>query len=158
MDIKAIVARSENNVIGKNNSIPWHYSKDLKHFKQSTMGDTLVMGRRTYESPGTYPGREVIVVTSTKDYDHVKTVDSPDDAIDKANNTSIWICGGNSIYDHFMGEVDEIVVSEIPVNIDNGDTFFPEIPEYYEKYKTEDKGSFIIRRYKKQTIPKDVLD
>ena len=75
MYISLIVAVAENGVIGRNGELPWHIPADLKHFKSTTMGKPLIMGRKTFESIGKpLPGRTMIVITRRSDY-------APDGAI-----------------------------------------------------------------------------
>lgn len=70
MRLSILVAMAKNRVIGQNNQLPWHLPADLKHFKFLTMGQTIVMGRKTYESIGRpLPGRENIIITRQSGYD-----------------------------------------------------------------------------------------
>lgn len=149
-EIKMIAARDKNGVIGKDGGIPWHYPEDMAHFKNTTIGSTVIMGRKTYESPGWYPKREVIVVTTTEEYHErsdVITASSPDEAIEKASNETIWICGGQRLYEEFMGQAEELVISEIPEEVEGGDTFFPDITDKYGLELSRDMDNFLIRRY-----------
>src|SRR5215210_1135429 len=87
MIVSLLVAASENNVIGKNNQLPWHLPNDLKYFKNLTWGLPIVMGRKTFESIGkALPGRKNIVITRNKAYaaDGVTVVHRIEDAIDVA--------------------------------------------------------------------------
>ena len=70
MKVKLIVAKAENNAIGKDNDMLWHLPKDFKFFKNQTLGHTLIMGRKTYESIGKpLPGRKTIIITRDKNYE-----------------------------------------------------------------------------------------
>lgn len=151
MNIRMIVAQDENGAIGKDGEIPWHYPEDLKHFKNSTMGGSVIMGRRTFESPGPLPGREIIVLTTSKNYPDkdVKVARNTDEALDKATNDDVWICGGEGVYESFMGEADEIIVSLIPEEVD-GDTYFPEISDEYNIYQQRTMETFDLVKYKKR--------
>lgn len=149
-DIKMIAARDMQGVIGKDGGIPWHYPKDMAHFKNSTMNDTVIMGRKTYESPGWYPEREVIVVTRSEEYhkrSDLITASSPEEAIDKASNEIVWICGGQGLYEYFMGEATELIISEIPERIEGGDTYFPNVTDDYNLAQSRDMDNFLIRTY-----------
>lgn len=152
--IKMIVAMGENRVIGKDGEIPWHYPEDLQHFKEQTMGSTIIMGRKTFESPGLLPGREIIVLTRSEEYPDkdVKVARDKDDALEKATNDEVWICGGQGVYDQFMDIADKIFVSEIPEEPD-GDTYFPEISNRYGKYDEEEKETFTLKKYSKLAVP-----
>lgn len=151
MNIRMIVAQDENGVIGKDGEIPWHYPEDLKHFKESTMGGSVIMGRKTFESPGPLPGREIIVLTRSKDYPDkdVKVARNIDEALDKATNKDVWICGGEGVYESFMGKADEIIVSLIPEDVD-GDTYFPDISDEYDIYQQRTMETFDLVKYKKR--------
>src|SRR5688500_5209285 len=106
MRISIIVAVAENGVIGRRGSLPWHLSDDLKRFKQLTMGHTIVMGRRTWESIGRpLPGRRMIVVSRQPGYatgvDGVQSASSLDEATSmaaRAADDEAFVVGGASIY------------------------------------------------------------
>lgn len=99
---------AENRVIGRNNSLPWHLSEDLKYFKATTMGHSIIMGRKTWESIGrALPGRTSIVVSTNEDYEApgAKVVNSLPEAIRLAESISIidgteeaFVIGGAGLY------------------------------------------------------------
>ncbi|EON75821.1 Dihydrofolate reductase [Lunatimonas lonarensis] len=133
LKISIIVAKGENNVIGKDNDLPWHLPSDLKHFKETTKGHHVVMGRKTFESlPKPLPGRTHLVITRNKEYivpegHHVFS--SLEDAIDFAtekNLSQIFILGGAEIYKEALPYTDELIVTEVHAKPE-GDTFFPEL-------------------------------
>ncbi len=144
--VSIIVAKSINNVIGINNSIPWHIPADLKMFKRLTNGNTIIMGRKTYESIGKpLPDRFNIVVSSTmsKTESGILVVKNLDQAILKApKDKNVFIVGGQRIYEEALNKnlVDKLYVTEIEKEFD-GDTFFPEINT--EMYYLEEKGELI---------------
>ena len=109
--VRAIVAVSPDGVIGYNGSIPWKKSLDLKRFKATTMGGTLVMGRKTWDSIGhrKLPGRETLVLSRTPQPD-VTTCDSMVGAIQYAEaiGNPIWIAGGAEIYSLALPHTTEI--------------------------------------------------
>lgn len=124
--INLIVATDLNGVIGVGADIPWHIPNDFQWFKQCTMGGTLIMGRKTYESIGRpLPGRKTIVLSSdpTLDYNHalVTVVGSLDDAIQLArqNDTSIWVCGGGHVYSQALTRdiIDAIYHTEVNMEV-----------------------------------------
>src|SRR5215470_15828518 len=100
MTISFIAAVSENNVIGKDNQLPWHLPADMRYFKNITWAMPVIMGRKTYESLGKpLPGRFNVVITRNKDWkaDGVKVVQTVDDGIAAASQTEskeIFIIGG----------------------------------------------------------------
>lgn len=123
-----IYARAENGAIGKDGSLPWHIPADLKRFKQLTMNNPMIMGRKTFESlPGLLPGRRHIVLTRRERWDSegAEVAPSVEDAQALANRDDpeeIAIIGGAAIYDVFMPLADRIELTQIHADFD-GDTF-----------------------------------
>jgi dihydrofolate reductase len=134
MTISFIVAVSENNVIGKNNQLPWQIPRDMKYFKNVTWAMPVVMGRKTFEALGKpLNGRTNIVVTRNKDWkkNGVQTVQSIDQAIVLAAKTDakeIFIIGGAEIFQAAMPSADRIYLTLVHENFE-GDAFFPEIKQ-----------------------------
>lgn len=100
--ITLIAARARNGVIGRNNALPWHLPEDLKHFRQQTMGHTVLLGRKTWESIGRpLPGRQMVVI-SRQPLDLPEGVDqarSLDEAIARhADEAEVFVMGGAQIY------------------------------------------------------------
>lgn len=135
MIISLIVAVSENNVIGKNNALPWHLPADMKHFRDTTMGHCVIMGRKNYDSiPLKYrplEGRTNIVVTRQKDFkaEGCIVVNSLEDALKEAmnkNETEVFIIGGADIYRQTINIADKIYYTKIHHSFD-GDAFFPKM-------------------------------
>ena len=130
MKISIVVAHSANNVIGKDGSLPWHLSEDLKRFKAITMGKPIIMGRRTYESIGrALPGRQNIVITRQADFiaDGCDVVCGINEAIQIAGDANeVMIIGGGNIYLQFLSTTTRIYRTRIDVTTE-GDTFFPEL-------------------------------
>ena len=131
-ELTIIVAAGENNAIGKDNSLIWHLSDDLKHFKSLTNGHHIIMGRKTFESfPKPLPNRTHIVITRQADYNvpiGVIVVNSLHDAIDAArNDKQPFIIGGGEIYKQAMPLADKLEITRVHADFDNADTFFPEI-------------------------------
>ena len=112
----AIVAMTRENVIGLNGTIPWHHSTDLKRFKKTTMGATIVMGRLTWESLNckALPGRRNIVV-SRNPVKNVESYPSVEETLE-ACDSDTWIIGGGQIYKaslHWINLLDVTYVPEI---------------------------------------------
>ena len=128
--LSIIVAMSSNRVIGVNNSLPWHLSEDLKHFKTLTTGHTIIMGRKTYESIGKpLPNRRNIVISRNLNafYGGVEVVHSLEDAFStSSNDEEVFIIGGSNIYEQSLHLVDHLYITEIKKAFE-GDAFFPEI-------------------------------
>ena len=116
----AIVARSENGVIGKDGGLPWRCKGDLQFFKRTTMGRKIVVGRTTFDGLPPLKGREIYVLTRNTEADFengtaiTNPADLPDDAI---------LCGGATVYDLLIERCDEILVTTVKKEVD-GDTFF----------------------------------
>jgi dihydrofolate reductase len=125
--ISIIVATSENNVIGKDNKLLWNLSDDLKNFKNLTSGNTVIMGRNTFESIGRpLPNRLNIVVSRNKELSirGAIVVNSIEDALRKApNDKETFIIGGSQIYSQSMKYTDTIYMTEVHEKFD-GDSFF----------------------------------
>lgn len=130
MKLSAIVAMASNRVIGVNNQLPWRLPADLARFKRLTMGHTLVMGRKTYESIGRpLPGRTMIVVTRQPDFapPGVKVAHSVDEALALAQgDDEVFIAGGAELYAQTLGRLDRLYLTRIEREVP-GDTRFPEL-------------------------------
>lgn len=130
MMLSAIVAMASNRCIGRDNTLPWRLPADLKRFKQLTMGHTLIMGRKTYESIGRpLPGRTMIVVTRQRDYapEGVRVVHSLEQALEQAGgDDEAFIAGGADLYRQSMERVRRLYLTRIEREYE-GDAFFPEV-------------------------------
>jgi dihydrofolate reductase len=130
MRLSAIVAMASNRVIGVNNQLPWRLPADLARFKRLTMGHTLVMGRKTYESIGRpLPGRTTVVVTRQRDYapEGVKVAHSVDEALAMAQgDDEVFIIGGAELFAQTMNRLDRLYLTLIEREFP-GDTSFPEV-------------------------------
>lgn len=134
--LSLIVAKAENNVIGKDNKMPWHLPQDLQYFKAKTLGKPIVMGRKTFESLGrVLPGRPHIIITRNAEYqapDNCYVVSSLGDALEQAlrimpvDQHEAVVIGGAQIYSEALAIVDRLYVTEVGLTPE-GDTFFPEI-------------------------------
>ena len=134
MKVSLIVAASENNAIGKNNQLLWHLPNDLKFFKNTTWGMSVIMGRKTFDAVNKpLPGRFNIVITRQEDWQANGVLVAKDlqDALQKATETNckeIFIIGGGEIYKQSMEIANKIYLTRVHANID-GDTFFPVLDE-----------------------------
>lgn len=158
-EIKLILARSLNNVIGHNNKLPWHVPDDLKSFKEKTMGHSVLMGRKTWDSlPSSVkplPGRLNVIATRdigftkdimdnwSKDIDRIYTsfdIELSLKYFKELPNTTMWVIGGEQIYKAALPFVDEIHVTEIIEDF-IGDAFSFEIKdtEFELIYKSKNK-------------------
>ena len=121
-----IFACDMNNAIGKNGDLPWRQSTDLQHFKQITLGGTIVMGRKTWESlPGKLPDREHLVMTRSNRND-VETI-TYEGVLELSKKREIFIIGGGEIYNLFLPHTEKIHRTIIHCKVEDADTFAPEI-------------------------------
>jgi dihydrofolate reductase len=133
--LSIIVAVAENGVVGKDNALPWYISADLKHFKQTTLGKPVVMGRKTFESIGRpLPGRTNIVISSRPDYapEGVIVVSSLPQALDYAaeialidGTDELMVIGGATIYGAAIPLADRLYVTEVHAIVE-GDAYLQE--------------------------------
>lgn len=126
----AIAAVAENGVIGSGLHIPWRISDEFKHFKATTMGGVVVMGRRTWESLGgkPLPGRENVVVTSNASGVEGATVVGSLEELRRrfdGDPRKIWICGGAKLYKEALGMCSQLYLSRVKMK-PLGDVFFPD--------------------------------
>ena len=138
MKLALICAMSENRVIGKNNSLPWHLPEDLRYFKRTTMGNSIIMGRKTWESIGrVLPGRTNIVVTRScsLQIEGVKIVRSLLEAIKLAENiadidgsTEAFIIGGGELYKEALPFAQRFYLTRVHAEV-KGDTFLTAFDE-----------------------------
>lgn len=130
MIISLIVAMDKNNVIGKDNKMPWHIPDDLKRFKKLTMGKPIIMGRKTFESIGKpLPGRINIILTKDVNYsqDGCNVVHSVDEALKFCKgNDELMVIGGAKIYEQFLIMAKKIYLTLVDDEYE-GDTYFPEL-------------------------------
>lgn len=134
LTLSLLVAVSENDVIGKDNKLPWHLPDDLKYFKNLTWAMPILMGRKTFDAIGKpLPGRKSIVITRNNDWRHegVDVVHSVEEAIDKAGSfgaKEIFVIGGAEIFETTLLKANRIYLTRIHQSFE-GDAFFPAIDE-----------------------------
>ena len=139
--IRAIAAIAENGVIGDGLSIPWRISDDFKHFKKTTLGGIIVMGRKTWESLGKrpLPGRENVVLTSRPETagDGARVFFSLPElfAAYAKDDRDLWIIGGAALYASSLDFCSEIIVSRVKMS-PKGDVFFPKFEDKFVKAET----------------------
>ena len=122
-----VVATDLNNGIGINNTLPWHLPEDLAHFKRTTSGHAILMGRKTFESIGRpLPNRRNIVITRNATWQHegVETAGSLQEAAALAGAAPAFIIGGAQVYADALPLVDRLIITRIDQRFDC-DAFFP---------------------------------
>ena len=128
--IGLIVARSKNNVIGKNGNIPWKIKGEQKQFRELTTGNVVIMGRKSYEEIGhPLPNRMNIVVSTTTEYqgDNLVSVKSLEDALLLAKGRDVYISGGYGLFKEALQIVDKMYITEV------------DLKEMIKKYPNEDE-------------------
>lgn len=168
MDLVVIAAVAANGVIGADGDIPWHHPEDVRHFRETTMGCPVVMGRRTYESiardlGGPLPGRTNVVLSrSDPDFpDGVVVAASVEEAVAAAEATgaeTAYVAGGGAVYEAFLDRADRMVLTELHA-AHEGDTTFPEWDrsEWIERER-EGHGEFDFAVYERANAPGDRSD
>ena len=140
--ISIIVAIDLNNAIGKENELLCYLPNDLKHFKQVTLGHSIIMGRKTFESlpNGALPGRKNIVLTKDRklEFNGCITMNSLQAAIDLTDKEDhVFIIGGGSIYNEAIDIADNLYVTHINYAFEDSDAFFPKIDSNIWKKTSE---------------------
>jgi dihydrofolate reductase len=157
----------ENRVIGRDKDLPWHIPEDLQHFKELTTGHPLLMGRRTFESVvhqfgGPLPDRRMIVLTTQgpfEDYPEIETYASIDDALEAvAEEETVFIGGGESIYRQFLPEADRLELTLIEDTYE-GDTYFPPfehlVGDVFETVRVDERDGFRFVTYERRETEAD---
>jgi dihydrofolate reductase len=151
---KAIAAMSLNRVIGNGLKIPWHLPEDFKWFKETTMGEILVMGRRTFESIGrTLPGRETMVLTRA-DFSHpeVTVIRSLDEVAPRLNGRTCFIAGGAQIYELALPRCSDLLLTIVQREVE-GDVFFPKFENQFEEVSVlRTEAEFCIVHYRNREM------
>ena len=162
MSIKLICAVSKNNVIGNNNKLPWNISEDLKRFRELTIENIIVMGRKTYDSIGRpLPKRENLVLSKNKKLkiENAKVFNTPQEILDfyhkREHDKDLFIIGGNYIYELFIEYCDYLLITFVDKEF-KGDAYFPKIDWTEWELTNEEKKSddqenltYYFRDYKK---------
>lgn len=155
-EIIAIAAVARDNVIGSNNSIPWHYKEDMKFFKETTTGHTIIMGRKTFDSIGrALPGRRNIVLTRNESWmppKNVEAVYSLDQALyccELALDKRVFICGGEAIYELAMPHITHMIITHIDRDFDGDVRFPPWYKSGWKETKSTKSGELTFSYYER---------
>ena|SRR5690349_1060071 len=157
MSIIGIVAVAENLAIGKGGKLPWHYPADLKHFKQTTTGNAIVMGSNTWRSIGKPLSNRLNIVLSRRAQldsdDNLLFLRSESEVADLAKflKGDLYVIGGAHIYEALAPFIDSWIVTEIPETIENADVFMP--ADYLASFRLTEaeelEGGLVVRRYER---------
>ena len=152
--ISLIAAIGKNNELGKGNTLLWPMPADMKHFKDTTSGHTVIMGRKTFESIGRpLPNRKNIVITRDKNYkkESAEIAHSLEEAINLVKDSpsqEVFIIGGAEIYKQSIILADRLYITHIDDTRNDADAFFPEIIPIvwneisHEEHKKDNKNPF----------------
>lgn len=145
--IIGIVAIAKNYAIGKDGKLPWHYAADLKFFKETTTGNAVVMGANTWRSIGKpLPNRLNVVLSGSSSVTppaQVMRLGEKDEVIDLARylNRDMYVIGGAQTYADFADVIEKWIVTEVPLTVDDADTFMPtDFLDEFELDETHDLG------------------
>lgn len=157
--LTAIAAVAENGVIGDGGDMVWHVPEDFRHFKRTTMGHAMIMGRTTFEGMGALPGRRSIVVTRDPEYaprqptspdTSVTVVHSVDEALEQVAGEDAFVVGGAQLYAATMPYVTRLLISEIPLRPD-GDARFPAIDaDVWREAARDPRDGFVVVSYERR--------
>jgi dihydrofolate reductase len=131
MAIIGIVAVDRNLAIGKGGAMPWHYSADMKFFKETTIGNAVVMGRRTWLTlKGPLKDRQNIVLSRDQNLptqDSLIVLRDVESVIDLVSDQDVhlFVIGGAQVYKSFLPRIDRWIVTEVPLTVEGADTFLP---------------------------------
>jgi dihydrofolate reductase len=148
---KAIVAVAEDGVIGRGGDLPWRLSEDLKWFKKITLGHTILMGRKTWESlPGALPSRQNWVLSRTANQKDGMSVFRSMEEVQQAlvPSQTLFIIGGGEIYSMALPLCHELFISEVRRKVPDGDAFFPNYKDQFRPVEIlDDNPNFLLRRW-----------
>ncbi len=155
--LSLVVARARNGAIGKNGDIPWSLPEDLKFFQRETTGGAIIMGRRTWESLPVKPLKNRLnCLVSSTDSDQVHVERDPQAALDYCaaqGYRRLYGIGGEGIYRALLPLADRLLVTEVDVEIDNADAFFPD----FDPADWVDLGSLCLREHGPRAVAREWL-
>lgn len=128
MAISIIAAIGKNNELGKNNDLIWRFKEDMKFFRETTTGNTVLMGRKTFESlPHALPNRRNVVVTKDENYiaEGAEVFYSVEEALKSTENDNVFVIGGAMIYNELLPFCDKLYLTEIDDECPDADVYFP---------------------------------
>jgi len=142
MSVSIIAAIGKNRELGKGNDLIWHFRDDMKFFKETTTGSTVIMGRKTFESlPKALPNRRNIIISRNKGFKAAgaEVVGSVEKALKAAENDEIFVIGGGRIYEQFLPLADKLYLTEIDAECADAEVYFPEFDKkQYRRKKLTD--------------------
>ena len=153
MTVAMIAAVARGGVIGDGTRMPWHLPEDLAHFKRTTMGHTLLMGRRTFDSIGrALPGRRTVVITRNRAWSHpdVEVAHTFQEGLALAGPTQLWVAGGGEIYCLAMPYAARLVITEVDQDAEGSVTFPPIDPHVWTETSRMPHAGFSFVEYERR--------
>ena len=159
MKLTLIAAVAKNGVIGSHNALPWYIPEDLKHFKDKTLGKTVLMGRNTFDAimnriKKPLPDRINVVITRNLDLELPKGVlafrDLDSALIWLKDRDEVMVAGGGQIFSQLMPKADKLILTEVHKEVD-GDVFFPEVDmSLWKETRRDDHEEFSFVEYQRK--------
>ena len=154
LTVTLVAAVAANGVIGDQGGMPWHLPEDLARFKSLTMGHTMIMGRRTFDSIGrALPGRSTVVVTRQPCWsaEGVIVARSVPEALEAAEDDEVFVVGGAEVYRQTLEVADVLEITEIDQS-PPGDTVFPELDwSEWQEVSRDDRVGFAFVTYRRRS-------
>ncbi len=156
--IVGIVAVDRNGAIGKGGKLPWHYSADMKFFKETTTGNAVVMGHKTWLSlKKPLPNRLNIVLSRKSEvapHESVVVLRDVESVLAKARelNGDLFVIGGEQVYKSFLPYIEKWIVTEVPLTVEDADAFVPEnyLAGFQSTGSRELEDNLVVRFYERQ--------
>ena len=143
--IIGIAAVDRKGAIGKGGKLPWHYSADMKFFRETTTGPAVVMGRKTWLTIGK-PLKNRLNIVLSRDasidpQDSLLVLSDIDSVLsfNKSITTDLFVIGGAQIYEAFLPHIEKWIITEVPLTVSGADAFMPK--GYLDEFKVEDSES-----------------
>lgn len=158
MRLTLVAAVAKNGIIGSHNALPWYIPEDLKHFKQVTVGKTVLMGKNTFNSimnrlKKPLPERTNVVISRQMDFQPPEGViiyHSLDEALEGLKETpEVMVAGGGQIFSQLIEKADKLILTEVHKEVD-GDVFFPKVDKsFWKEISREDHPEFSFVEYER---------
>ena len=152
--IIGIVAVDRNGAIGKGGKLPWHYSADMKFFKETTTGNAVVMGRKTWLSlKKPLPNRLNVVLSRQSEIEPQESVVVLRDvesvlSLNETLDSDLYVIGGEQVYQSFLPHIDKWIVTEVPLTIEDADAFIPKnYLEGFREVRSRELDENLIARF-----------
>ena len=157
--IIGIVAVDKNGAIGKDGKLPWHYSADMKFFKETTIGNAVVMGRKTWLTLKKPLPQRLNIILSRKSeigpQESVIVLRDVESVLQKANNLEcdLYVIGGEQVYRAFVDKIDRWIVTRVPLTVEEADAFVPQnyLDGFHEVSAKELEPNLVAHYYERNT-------